>query len=88
MLVQRRPTIYDRNALDSAAQLNMSHEPKVAYAKTLDVVDLPTFILFDNAGNPLGRWVGEAPTLRELTSNQQASPYRQYAAAPCYRLAG
>lgn len=49
-------------------RLNMSHEPNVVYAKTLDVVDLPTFILFDRAGNPLRRWVGEAPPLHELAN--------------------
>lgn len=49
-------------------RLNMSHEPNVAYAKTLDVVDLPTFILFDDTGTPLRRWVGEAPPLHELAN--------------------
>lgn len=47
-------------------RLNLSHEPNVAYAQTVDVVELPTFILFDRGGNLLRRLVGVAPTLHEL----------------------
>lgn len=52
-------------------RLNLSHEPNVAYAKTVDVVDLPTFILFDRTGKPLRRWVGVAPTLTELVGLEE-----------------
>lgn len=47
-------------------RLNMSHELNATYAKTLNVVELPAFILFDATGRPLRRWVGEAPMLQDL----------------------
>lgn len=47
-------------------RLNLVVEVNKEYAESLDVVDTPTFILFDYLGREQKRWVADAPTVEEL----------------------
>ena len=47
--------------------LNLAFEVNKDYAESLSVVDTPTFVLFDASGKEQQRWVGDPPTIEELT---------------------
>ena len=47
-------------------RLNLVDEINKAYAESREVVDTPTFILYDESGVERVRWVGQAPALEDL----------------------
>jgi hypothetical protein len=50
-------------------RLNMSFPGIRAYAKQMEVVKTPTFIVLDENGREMMRWVGEAPDWSALPGN-------------------
>jgi thioredoxin-related protein len=47
-------------------RLNVIHETVKMYADSLQIKYTPTFILFDEKGREMKRWVGTAPELTDL----------------------
>ena len=47
-------------------RLNVSSETVKMYADSLEIKQTPTFILFDQKGREIKRWVGTAPKLTDL----------------------